>query len=803
MFILEAFPESQSSPAAVCSWGPNRLDVFWRGDDGLLKQRTWAHDASGVGRWGTWSFNVRVPEHLAACSWGPNRIDLFWWESREAIHHRWWDGNRWVDDPPIPAVPGRQLTACSWGPNRIDLFWQDGSSRLRQKWWDGRSWNNDGSRDVQMSSDPAACSWGPNRIDLFWREPGGGLHHSWWDGNGWNEGSLGTRFIDTPAACCWAPNVIDVFVRMSDNKLMHKWWDQGWHDWIEREGVYTTAPAVASWGDGRIDLFAGGTDGKMWHGWYQGQPLATQSDAIFSMWRFIKEYSGSDKIQRLLNSFPAGILNGGGCSGAMISPHIFITGAHCGGPGYVGSVQFYHIDQAGVAADDRSQRLSAPYPARTLPWTDGGPGVPGDVQLWLLSDDANGVPPGIRYGYQDLSDAEVSVGTEAYSFWSNPAQRLPVTLLYSVGRATSRETGDWLGPFTRYDLWGASGASGSTLLSPNHSHRVIGTTQGSEVGGARWRSVPDASIFLREYDADRSQVLDAIEYDWLITKPVQDFYLFLFNSAFERARWIVAPNGSAVAVTERGYYLSGSPRMVGRESKTDGYWEQFARFRPMATLRLSLVARGSRRGSGQSYVKFRSDTTGHEVRFNFSPQADGARYVGRVTLDANPDYRLILGTDPDTDVEIQSLSIAAEGRDLGFGTHDERRSWEYAPNSYPVSLGVRDARGFAGAVVGPEPNEWSLRNRNLGLEAAAQYRVQFDTRARVWPADGRPLLCRISLQRVDGSSTYEYVWDHPPGSGPISHDIRVISEAGSPPLLAFRADNSGVFLMDKINIERV
>lgn len=429
--------------------------------------------------------------------------------------------------------------------------------------------------------------------------------------------------------------------------------------------------------------------------------------------------------------------------------------------------------------------------------------MPGDVQLWLLPDDADGVPPGIRYGFQELSGDSVSVGTEAYSFWSNPAQRLPTTLLYSVGQATAQAVVDWLGPTTYYDLWGVGGSSGSTILASDHAQRIIGTTQGAMGGiGGRWRSSPDASAFLREYDADRNQVLDAIEYDWLMTKPVQNFYLFTFSSALDLARWIVVPNGSAAAVTARGYYLSGFPHMTGMTNKTDGYWEQFSRFHPRVTLRLSLVASGSQRAAGQSYIKFRSDSSGDEVRFDFRPSTDAARFVGRVTLHDYPDYRLILGTDPDTNVQIESLSIVVKGSKLGFSTHDERRAWEYTANAYPVSWGVRQPRGFSGVVSGPETGAWSLRNRFLGLERGMPYRVRFDSVARRWPNNGESLRCRFRLQTLGGTNLFDYPWEHTPGQGAVTHEIAVIALDGPPPVLAFLVDNSGVFLVDNIEIEQ-
>ena len=469
-------------------------------------------------------------------------------------------------------------------------------------------------------------------------------------------------------------------------------------------------------------------------------------------------------------------------------------------------VQFYHMDQLGAAADDRSQTLSRPFHARTLPWVDGGPGVPGDVQLWLLPDDVDGVPPGIRYGFQELSSDEVTVGTLAYSFWSNPAQRLRSMLLYSKGVATSRETIDWLGPTTFYDMWGVGGSSGSTLLSPEHYNRIVGTTQGGLAGlGGAWRAAPNASNFLREYDADRNQVLDAIEYDWLTSKPLQNFYFFSFTAGLELARWVVVPHGSAHSVTARGYYLDGAPVMEGTDSKSDGCWEQFARFRPRAVLRITVRASGEQQSASSpgSYIKFRADASGHEVRYDFRPGFQPALHAGQLELENFADYRLILGTHPGTNVKIESLSIAVDRQPLGWGTHDERRSWQYGKNAFPVAWGVRTNIGFSGAVVGPEPHPFCLRNSYLGLVPGNSYRIRFQSVGRRWPASGAAISCLLLMQGTDDLQNFVHRWALPLSSGPIEQDIEVAVPSGAVGPLFFYSENEGAFLINNIEIARV
>jgi len=397
----------------------------------------------------------------------------------------------------------------------------------------------------------------------------------------------------------------------------------------------------------------------LWHGWYNGLPVGTQPVLLKSYWGFLRDYAANDKVARILQSFACGTLNGD-CSGAMVSPHLFMTASHCGGPGFTGGVSFYAINPQGPASDD-GQQLTPPYEATTLPWQDSGipgHGRHGDTVLWWLDDGPDGVPPGIRYGYQELSGDNVPVGTPAYSFFNNTALHMENTLLYTDGTATSKENNDWRGAVTDYSMWSSPGCSGSTNLAPTMGQTVVGVTQGGNFGASR--SVVDAQAFISRHDADWSGIADAIEYDWLITRPTQPFYLELFMTTLERARWVAAPGGSAVNVGESGMLSPGFPQMTGQPNmNADGYWQHFARFKPNTTYRVSVAALGGPTGAGMTqgaYIKLHADSGGPESVFSFTPESSTVahRYVGVLQTGPHPDYRLILGASAGTNVQVQS-----------------------------------------------------------------------------------------------------------------------------------------------------
>jgi hypothetical protein len=95
------------------------------------------------------------------------------------------------------------------------------------------------------------------------------------------------------------------------------------------------------------------------------QPLTASIPEARTLWEFMDEYTGEDKVTRILNSFTIGKVDG--CSGTMISPHILMTAAHCGGPDHaVRNVYFFRIDED-TSPSSQNQVLDGPYRARSFP----------------------------------------------------------------------------------------------------------------------------------------------------------------------------------------------------------------------------------------------------------------------------------------------------------------------------------------------------------------------------------------------------------------------------------------------------
>jgi hypothetical protein len=246
---------------AVASRGPNRLDVFVRGENGHL----WIYKWNGQ-KWSRWEDlgAGRLTSSPAAVSWGSDRLDVFVrGHEGQLAHKRWASGVGWSEWRNLGGRVTSAPTVASWGPNRLDVFVRGHDGQLAHKRWsqehDWSDWRDLGGR---LTSAPAAVSWGENRIDVVVRGHEGQLAHKRWSAQAeWSDWTnLGGRLTSAPAICSWGRHRLDVFVRGHEGGLAHKRWslDQEWSEWRDLGGRLTSGPGAVSWGENRIDVFVRG-----------------------------------------------------------------------------------------------------------------------------------------------------------------------------------------------------------------------------------------------------------------------------------------------------------------------------------------------------------------------------------------------------------------------------------------------------------------------------------------------------------------------------------------------------------------
>ncbi|HEX8845085.1 MAG TPA: peptidoglycan DD-metalloendopeptidase family protein [Pyrinomonadaceae bacterium] len=256
---------------AVCSWGPNRLDVFTVGTDRALYHKWWNGSV-----WRDWeSLGGELTAKPAAVSWGPNRIDVFGRATDNSLYHKWWDGSRWHD---WEGLGGSLLSAPAVSSRRadhLDVFVVATDRSLHQRIWNGSNWTAWRSLGGELTADPATVSWGSNRIDVFGRAKDETLYQKWWDGSSWSdwEPRDSRRMMFGPAVSSRRANRLDVFLVAPDGTLQHVPWDGSkWGRWESLGGLLTADPAAVSWSSIRIDVFGRGADNALYHTYWRPSP---------------------------------------------------------------------------------------------------------------------------------------------------------------------------------------------------------------------------------------------------------------------------------------------------------------------------------------------------------------------------------------------------------------------------------------------------------------------------------------------------------------------------------------------------
>jgi hypothetical protein len=258
-----------SAPGA-CSWGPCRLDIFYRGQN----EHLW-HRSFDVGWHNEEDLGGVLSSSPAACTWGPGRVDIFYRGQNNHLWHRWFDAGDggWHNEEDLGGVLSSSPAACTWGPGRVDIFYRGQNNHLWHRWFDASDggWHNEQDLGGVLSSSPAACTWGPGRVDIFYRGQNNHLWHRWFDAGdgGWhNEEDLRGSLTTAPGASTWGPGRVDVFYGGQNDQLWYRGFDGGWKAEVDLGDTLSEAPTACSWWPGRVDVFYRGEDDQLSHRWF-------------------------------------------------------------------------------------------------------------------------------------------------------------------------------------------------------------------------------------------------------------------------------------------------------------------------------------------------------------------------------------------------------------------------------------------------------------------------------------------------------------------------------------------------------
>ncbi|MFF0745117.1 hypothetical protein ACFYVL_32425 [Streptomyces sp. NPDC004111] len=212
-------PGSLGIPPAVVSMRQENIEAFFhfghRNTYNSLKATPWS---------GWYPFDCQSQWPIAVCSWGPNRMDLFKVGTGDgrALGHKWFENGVWSNGwENLGGQFGNGVAAASWAPGRIDVFGVGyGNRAIWHKWFDNGSWSN-GWEDMQgITNDaPSVASWGPGRLDLFHTGLDRAVYHKWFAGgwSGWeNMGGIAWSGTATAAP---GPGRLALFHRGRENTI--------------------------------------------------------------------------------------------------------------------------------------------------------------------------------------------------------------------------------------------------------------------------------------------------------------------------------------------------------------------------------------------------------------------------------------------------------------------------------------------------------------------------------------------------------------------------------------------------------
>jgi hypothetical protein len=231
--------------------------------------------------WYTWCLASRrgdascYDDSPAAASWGPYRLDVFWrgYGDDAALYRRSWDGSvkrpQWSGLSSVGGGTSSSPAVIAPAAKRLEVYERGTDNAVWQRRYDGTAWSGWSALGGKTYAGPAASARrGTSIVDVFLRGTDDAIYHRYRDGIGWSLGwlSIGSPpggATSAPAAVSNATGRIDVFVRGADSAVWRRTWTTSWGPWASVGGVATSAPAVTSRGTGRLDLFVRGPGGQV------------------------------------------------------------------------------------------------------------------------------------------------------------------------------------------------------------------------------------------------------------------------------------------------------------------------------------------------------------------------------------------------------------------------------------------------------------------------------------------------------------------------------------------------------------
>ena len=268
---------------AVASWGSGRLDVFARGTNDGLYQKTY----TTTGGWSSWqSLGGTLTSSPAATSRNPGGLTVFVRGPDGGIWYRDYMAGSWGPWAPIGGSVAANTgpAVASWGSGRLDVFVECTNGALYQKTYTTTGgWSGWQYLGGTLTSGPGATSRNPGGLTVFFRGTDGAIWYRDYVAGSWGPwASIGGSVAANtgPAVASWGSGRLDVFVECTNGALYQKTYTTtgGWSGWQYLGGTLTSGPGATSRNPGGLTVFFRGTDGAVYYRDYVGGswgPLAS------------------------------------------------------------------------------------------------------------------------------------------------------------------------------------------------------------------------------------------------------------------------------------------------------------------------------------------------------------------------------------------------------------------------------------------------------------------------------------------------------------------------------------------------
>lgn len=193
--------------------------------------------------------------HASAVSWGPGRVDVFYRGTDATLRHSWTsDGVRYLDQSLGGSVAGEPQAAAP-AAGRLEVFFRGTDGQLHQRVYSA-GWYPDVTLEATDSEPSVVATSG--RLDLFFGYAGT-LRHSWRFATGpWQSENLGVAMSLNPAAVAGGPGGLSVMTVHEGGLYKTSYTSRGWQ--TSRVG-HSGQPSAVALGAGRIGIAHWGGDG--------------------------------------------------------------------------------------------------------------------------------------------------------------------------------------------------------------------------------------------------------------------------------------------------------------------------------------------------------------------------------------------------------------------------------------------------------------------------------------------------------------------------------------------------------------